>query len=361
MEKQNQEPTVQFNLEQALWKINDGEMLQFSPSGYKIFKYVGAHDTQSRLMRVGESVHSYSAIVKEPVLQMEASSLVELFISDEQEHLTRASQNGEKNATEEFSDWAENLISPDDVIEAAYKSLIDDETCENEKPRFPKIVLKNELTGEVRVIELDLASLIINGDVDVQSGGYENLYSDDFQIAERSLRFKVSTYLDRCLADIGIDKHNAVKTCDDYVGKVDLERADVMGYRAYWQKRGGKVIGGTDSRLTKMTAHEILTAGQVKLNSAYNQSRSNASDCVPQEWSLQPLRPFQDVLENLSTTISEAGYTLGFTQSITASGETGPAFFVLDTDGNVVVQLSSDSSIRGSLEKAALKLQTLRR
>ncbi len=54
------------------------------------------------------------------------------------------------------------------------------------------------------------------------------------------------------------------------------------------------------------------------------------------------------------------GYTLGFTQSFIATGETGPSFFLLDKDGNALQQLSNDYYIRESLENAWLTFQKIR-
>ncbi len=63
--------------------------------------------------------------------------------------------------------------------------------------KYPHIILKNEVTGEERVLKLDLATLIVNGEVEVEWGGYEKLYPNDYQVGEKIIRFKVSAWIDK--------------------------------------------------------------------------------------------------------------------------------------------------------------------
>lgn len=433
MERGNQEPNPRCGLEEVLWRIDEGQMLQFTATGFRLFEYIETGETHVHSMKDGESEYVVRVPVREPVIQKDVSSLAEVFDPDEEDYHDDDGHIADEINTDEFKAWVESLVTPADVQEAAVKELErrevegDEETipcgnckgkahfeincsctrcgtifvdmaegstvklredgvpdpdcgtCEGSGKRqndcsycegcgmaakYPHIILRNEVTGEERVLKLDLAMLIVNGEVEVEWGGYEKLYPDDYQVGEKIIRFNVSSWIDKNIAEIGIDKENAARIRGDSIGKIESERANVIGRRAYWQKREGEVNTGFDHGQDDMTADEVLNNGQRNVSHAYAWPYGKIKDdngvAVAEEWVMRPRRPIEDALEDLKTAIGEHGYTLGFARSFIATGETGPSFFLLDNDGNALQQLSNDSCIRESLENAWLTFQKMR-
>ncbi|MBP7820998.1 hypothetical protein KA043_02750 [Candidatus Saccharibacteria bacterium] len=437
MEKGNQEPKPQLGLEKALGHIREGQMLQFTSTGFRLFEYVETGETQISTIRVGESEYTFRVPVKEPLLQKEVTSLTELFEPNNESYDYDDSYIADKIDTDEFRDWVESLVTPDDVIEAAVKELARREaegdegtipctncegkaqfdiecsctlggttfidmieksedslvslredgeadpncgTCEGsgktqsdcpycegcaKAAKYPHIILKNEITGEERVLKLDLATLIVNGDVKVELDGYEKMYPDDDQISEKILQFNLGQYIDRSLVEMGIDRENSARIQGDYFVKIVPDKANITGIHAFWQKQEGKIETGFYTELDNMTATSVLENAQAKLSRAfawpYGKIKNDEGVVFAEEWVLRPIRPIEDALEDIKTAIAEYGYFLGFTQSFIATGESGPSFFLLDDDGNAIKQLSNDYHVRESLESAWLEFQKIKK
>lgn len=436
MERGEQEPTPQLGLEQALRRVHEGQRLQFTADGFRLFEYVETGETQVHSMRAGESEYVFRVPVKEPVLQRVVTSLNELFDPSDGGYRYDDGHTADKISTVEFRTWVDSLVSPEDVKEAAVKELErrgvegDEETipcfncdgkahfevdcsctfggttfvdmtdeeedskvklredgvadpdcgtckgtgksqsdcpyCEGcaKTAKYPRIILKNELTGEERVLKLDLATLIVNSEVGIERDGYERLYPNDYQVGEKTLWFNVSAYIDRTIADMGIDKENAARISGDSIGKIESERANVTGGRAYWRKREGQTQTGFNHGQDSLTAADVLRDGQLELSHSYawpyGKIKNDEGVVVAEEWIMRPLRPIEEALEDIKTAMAEYGYTLGFTQSFIATGETGPSFFLLDSEGNALQQLSNEYYIRESLENAWLHFQRIR-
>lgn len=436
MDRGNQEPKPHLGLEQALWHIHEGQMLQFTTNGFRLFEYIETGETQVRSIKAGESEYVFRVPVKEPVLQKDVSILTELFDRSDEGYHYDDGHIADEIDTDEFKSWIEGLVSPEDVKAAAGKELKkrevegdeetipctncsgkahfevdcscthggttfvdmtdeseestvklreegeadpDCETCEGTGKRqsdcpycegcgkaakYPHIILKNEVTGEERVLKLDLAMLIVNGEVEVEWGGYEKLYPNDYQVGEMILRFNVSAYIDRNLSEMGIDKENAARATGDSIGKIESAQANVTGRRAYWRKHEGVIKTGFNHGQYNMTAADVLNDAQTNLSRAYawpyGKIKNNEGVVVADEWVMRPLRPIEEALEDIKTAMAEYGYTLGFTQCFISTGETGPSFFLLDNNGNALQQLSNEHYIRESLENAWLNFQKIR-
>ncbi len=436
MEKGNREPIPQIGLEQALRQVHQDQMLQFTATGFRMFGYLETGQTELHSIRAGESEYVFRVPIKEPVIQKDAATLNELFSPINEDNRFYNGWIAEKIDTDEFKSWAESLVSPEDIREAAVKELEkrevegdeetipcgncqgkahfeincscthggttfmdmteeaedstiqlredgvvdpDCETCEgsgkiqNDCPccegcgkaaKYPYIILKNEVTGEERVLKLDLAALIVDGKVEVNYGGYEMVYPNDYQVGEKIIRFNVSAWIDRNIAEMGIDKENAARTNGDSIYKIESERANVTGRTAHWRKHKGEIKTRFNHGQNDMNADDILSNGQLNLSRSYawpyGKIKDNNGVVVAEEWVMRPLRPIEDTLEDIKTTIAEYGYSLGFTQSFIATGETGPSFFLLDNDGNALQQLSNNYHIRESLENAWLTFQKIR-
>lgn len=437
MESVNQEPKPQLNLEQATWRIHEGQMLQFTDTGFRLYEYAETGETQMHYMKAGESGYAFRVPVKEPLLRREAASLGELFDPNDDSYSYDDGHIADDINTDEFNAWKDSLVKPADVKKAAAAELErqevegdqetivctncdgaaffdldcsctqggltfvdmteesvdstvalreegvaapDCEICEgsgktqNDCPccegsgvaaKYPNIILKNELTSEERVLKLGLAKLVVSGEVEVEWGGHERLYPNGYQVAEKIILFNVSNYIDRNIAEMGVDKNNSVRIYDDSVGKLDSARENVTGTRAYWRKFDGEIetgFGYGDDQ-NDLTAADVLNSGQTDLSRAfswpYGKIKNSEGVVVAEEWTMRPLRPTEQALEDIKTAVAAHGYTLGFTQSFIATGETGPSFFLLDSDGNALQQLSNDYYVRESLENAWLTFQKI--
>lgn len=229
--------------------------------------------------------------------------------------------------------------------------------------KYPYIILKNEITGEERILKLDLATLIASGEVGLGWRGQEKIYQNDYQVSEKVLQFNVSAYIDKNIAEMGVDKANAARFAGNSLSRIESERANVTGQRASWRKQDGIVKAKPHDSQSDAITTNMLHDAQLSLARAYawpyGKIKNDEGVAIAEEWVLRPLRSLEETLEDLKTAVAHHGYTLGFTHSFIATGEVGPSFFLLERDGAPLQQLSNEYSIRESLENAWLAFQNL--
>jgi hypothetical protein len=427
MERRNQEPTPEVKLEEALYRIYEDQMLQFTDSGFRLYEYVETGETDIRAVKVGETEHVYRIPVKEPMLQKDVPTLAELFDPNEEDERYDDGHDDTID-TDEFRAWLESLLSPEEIQAAAIREFErrreegdtetvpcgnckgkmqfestcwctfggttftdmtdesdgsttrlraegeadpDCETCEgsgktiNNCPccegsgkaaKYPYIILQNEVTGEERILKLDLATLIVNGEVEVEYKGYEIQYPNDYQVSQKSLCFNVSDYVDRHIAEMGIDKNNAAIVSGERVSMITSSRTSTSSGSAWWRKRDGEVQTGAKGGEATLNADDALENAQKNISAAfawpYGKIKDEEGVSRGEHWVMRPLRPIEETLADIQTLVAESGYTLGFTHSFIATGEAGPSFYLLDHSGNALAQLSNEYSVRESLENA---------
>lgn len=435
MERRNQEPAPRPDLAQALSRINQGQWVQFTANGYRLFEYIQTGGTDVRSLNIDQSKYVIRVPQSEPLIQRVGATLAELFGPNDDDYRYNDDHIADKIDSGEFKSWVESLVSPEDVKKAAVRELeerritgdeetipctdcngiahfenscscthggttfvdmteeLEDsivrlredgvpdpecQTCDGTgkvqsdcpycegcgmTAKYPNIILINEETGEERALKFDLAALIVNGDVEVEWDGYERVYPDGFQFSQKIIRFNLSAWIDRNIAGMGIDKENAVIVRGGYVSQIESDRANVTGSRAYWQKHEGETTMRFSNGQVNMSAADVLNEGQNNLSHAYTWRHRMTNDdtgvTISDEWVMRPVRPIEDALEDLKTAIAEYGFTLGYTQSFIATGETGASFYLLDEHGGVIRQLSIDHTVRGSLENAWLAFQAM--
>lgn len=435
VERGNHEQRPEVKLEDALHRIYEDQMLQFTENGFRLYEYIETGETDIRAVKVGESEHVYRIPIKEPMLQKDVSRLAELFDPDEEDgHYDDGHVN--RIDTEEFRAWLESLLSPEEIQAAAIREFErrqtegdtetvpcgnckgkmqfestcwcthggttftditnesdgsttrlrpegeadpDCQTCEgsgkttNNCPccegsgkaaKYPYIILQNEVTGEERILKLDLATLIVNGEVEVEYKGYEIQYPNDYQVSQKFLYFNVSDYIDRNIAGMGIDKANSALVSGEKIHMIESSRANTSSGSAWWRKRDGEVETGTKGNSENLSADEILEKAQMNISAAYAWPYGKIKDdegvVRADKWLIRPLQPIENTFEDLKAAIIEQGYTLGFNHSFIATGEVGPSFYLLDSNGNALAQLSNEYSIRDSLENAWATFQQMR-
>lgn len=379
-----QEPNKNIKIEKILWIINQGDMLALTPNDIKLYRYVETGESEQRSVSVGDETYTFNIPIKEPALFEQHDSLWDM-PAPKYEQTNYFEQNTGDIESEEYRAWKESLVSVSDVRVAAESELKrrekygDDEIidCANcrgggspncpycqgggKAAKYPYILLKNELTGEQNVLKLDLAELVASGDVKVGWGGFENSYSEDNYSSEQILHFEVSAYIDREIANLGIDKENAVKVWGDGASRLWTGQSRAEGLRAYRSSHEGSVNQGY--HLKAENGAEALENGQRMLSRAHSWRYGRIKDengvVFAEEWLMRPIRPLEESLNDLKTALHEKGYDLGFTHSFIATGEVGPSFYALDEKGNALQQLSNDYDVRESLENAWLAFQKL--
>ena len=438
MERRGQEPTPRLDIERALGRIYEDQMLQFTATGYRLYGYAETGEANMHTIQSGESEHVFRVPVKEPVLQKEVASLDELFDNDD--HHYDDGQIADSIDTTEYKEWVESLIGPQAITQAAHMEVSrrelegDSETlpCSNcqgklrfehacsctmggttfidmtddseavslrengvadpdcgtcggsgkqqndcpvcegcgKQAKYPQIILNNELTGEERTLRLNLAALIAAGEVEVDWVGQEKVYANDYQVADKIIRFNVSDYIDRNLAQMGIDKKNSARVTQYGIAMLQSERANITANRAWWRKHEGKVetgpmhtVRGRNLKTEVPTPASILENAQKNLAATfahpYGKMKNEQGIVVAEKWTIRPLRPIDETLADIRTFLEQHHYTLGFSHSFIATGEVGPSFYILDSDGNALHQLSCEYYMRESLENAWLALQTV--
>src|SRR5690348_2099948 len=122
MEQGEREQFPEFTIEQLLMRVREGQMLQFTEDGFRLFEYVETGETQLHSMDVGETEHIFRVAVKEPMLQAESADLADLFKPAEP-YRYNDGRIADEIGTEEFKAWLENLVGPEEVRAAAVKEL----------------------------------------------------------------------------------------------------------------------------------------------------------------------------------------------------------------------------------------------
>lgn len=229
--------------------------------------------------------------------------------------------------------------------------------------KYPTIILKNEMTGVVRELKLDIARLIVSGDAVIEESGDERDYLQGSKAAEKNLTIRLSPYIQKNLIEMGIDTQNSVRIVEDTIMKLQPEKADVFARRVWWKKQDDKVQKGYGYKQKRMTPDDVLEAAQRALSHSFSWPYGKTKDAdgvfVSEEWVIRPLRPLHEALSDLRVAVERHGVHLGFTNSFIATGESGPAFYLVDDEGRALQQLSSDYYIRESLENAWLAFQRI--
>lgn len=247
-------------------------------------------------------------------------------------------------------------------------------TCEGrgEIAKYPRLVLHNDITDERRVLKLDLATLVAAGDVSVEWAGQEKIYPNDYQVGEKVIHVNLSAHIENQLAEMGIDSNNSAIFHEYGMRLLEPKRLDINTGRSWWRKHQGKIETGTNDgkrsrKKTKSAADGSSLLSDLQLGLASRQAwphgkiKDDTGMVIADEWNIRPLRPIEDTLEDIVTFLSSRNYTLGYTLSFIATEEVGPSFYVLDSNGNALNQLSCSYTVRESLENAWLALQPFMR
>lgn len=234
----------------------------------------------------------------------------------------------------------------------------------------PFIEFFDEETGQTNRITLDLAHLTARGDIELEEHIVEYQSPDsDHEYAYRRIAFDVHSYIRQKLQEFGYDPDAVgIVTEDGVLSIPGAELINVDGGQAHWRKKDGVRKRRQLDTYESLTADEIVEVAQQTLarQFATNIDRlKNESGLVGgEEWVLRKLPPFEESFElfkqRLFNTEFRGGYlTLGYTQYNPDNGNIGPAFFVLDQDGNRIYRVSCDTNIHASLETARVMFEAL--
>ena len=429
-------PVSRRELERCLAQVYEGQMLQFTADGFRLYEYVETGETEMQAVKIGPDEYYYRMPPKEPLLQKSGAKLSDLFdVEADRRRHGREKDFATVIDDEEFKSWLGGLLAPEDIRRAAMAAhasggnetttscsncegevqnidcpcteggvVFADLSGESENPvsrlrekgvpdpdcgacagqgkfssscpvcsgrgkvaKYPRIILRNELTNEERVLNLDLTALVASKEMKVEWGGYEIRHADGRQLSQKIMRFKVLDYIASNIAAMGMDIESSAIVSQGGIRKARPERIDIeAGALSYWQKdEQGRIKSGLMRQQQEaMSSSEVLEAAQKQLAKRfarpYGKIRDEHGMVVAEKWVMRPLRPFEDALEDLKAAAVGGGYTLGFTHSFIATEEAGPSFFLLDSEGNPLTQLSSDYYLREALENAWLNFPELR-
>ncbi len=240
--------------------------------------------------------------------------------------------------------------------------------------KYPSLRIINEATGQEDSVLLDVASLVANGELKIESAFYERSHASGDERADHKYVIRYKELLKDRMRSIGIDPENAMSVSDN--GRVlDTHFAlyDEFNFSGNsWSKTDGKI----NKKNAKRTAKDILQDEQKSIahNMAWSGIYSEDLKKSPEEIkkialkrgrvindenvttedviTIRQMRPVHEAFNDLLASITAKGYTLGYTLSFIATGEAGPSFYILNKNGDVVTQLSNEYDIRSSLENA---------
>jgi hypothetical protein len=374
------EPTIDLEL---LRQVKDGQMLQFTDDGFRLYdrNYPGEPLAVASLAELFDSrarasydtapiadeiatdefrAWADSLVTPEAVTYAAAAEMERRAVEGDSEVTPCADCNGEPGAADYFSKIGSIplgvAIDPEELAASPAAEAPDPncETCDGrgEVAKYPSVVLRHEVTGEERVLTLDLAALVASGKADVRVGSSEKLYADGYQIGEKSIDFDLSRYIDEALASLGLDRNDtAIVWGDGYMGKIEEGHIGTAAGWSHWRKLGDKIREERNA----LSAAELLAEAQARISKAYQPHRNIKNEggvVVAGEWVLRPLPPMTETLKKLQAAAAKRGYTLGATASLIDTDRRGVGLFLLDTTEGVSHLLGASADVREALVNA---------
>ena len=220
-------------------------------------------------------------------------------------------------------------------------------------PKIPEIILRNYVTGEERVLYVDVAALVASGDMDVSIEPFERVHRQRLKTkggtrleedAHVSIKFGLRDYVADQARQIGIDINNstAVRFPEESSGIVSVETVlhDTLHVGASWNNRDGEV--------TEHGLYEVKDPIAV-----VREAQEDVPSCFfDRELTFKPASPLDETFSRLLNTLGSHGYTLGFKRASIATGMDGPAFYALDQDGYKLTELGCGYEVPEALDQA---------
>lgn len=404
MERSGQEPIPPLDIEQVFGRVELHQMLQFDGMTVQLIEFL-----QTETREVSDGRYTYWLPVTHPILCKEVASLSDLFEVDPIEQEALNYDDGHISTQiegDDFRAWSESLVRAEDIKAAALAELKrretegDEETqpcynCQGEgkvesdrypaiygenfadgpvdctccdgagkTTKYPTIILHNEMNSDERILRLDMAALIAQGELEIIEEGHEKSYPEGVEGAERVIRLSVSNYIDRNIAEMGINLQNAARVNqDNIIEGIHNDTTDPVALHALWNRDhlGNKLINhnfGSD-----MDAADMLKACQKyiaqKFSSPYGKIKDAYGMVTAEKWTIRPLRPVQQALDELITVVTANGYKLGYAPEPIDAGRAGPTFFLLNGHGERIGNLSDGYTVWEAVENSWIAFQQL--
>lgn len=422
MEHRGREQKPRLNLEKSLKRVPEGHLLQFTATGYRLHKLLRTGETHMQVVRLGKTETTIRAPLWSRLSHKESTYLPDLLeapestidaaasaaILDSEELLKDIVTPADIHAAalleleeRDSADESEKLrdctncegvaqletgcpcILGNLALENIFGSVsfgeasVDCNNCEGSGKQYmgctscdgcgriaiyPSIILHNEVSGEERVLTLDLAALIVQGEIEVTWDPLKRLSVQQYHEGEGALMFNVSRYIYKNVAEMGLTVEDIAKVSPSGLSRLRPGQSDIGSKDAYWRKHRSRTADYFDND-EEISAIDILRKAQIDLSNLHaNQPgriKGNTGAGIAEKWVLRPLDSIETTLEKCISTLAEYGYTLGFSEGFIAEGEMGPAFLLLDNNGNVIFELSCEYDIRQSIENAWFTIQKL--
>ncbi len=222
------------------------------------------------------------------------------------------------------------------------------------RPKVPEIILKNYVTGEEKLLHIDVAGLVASGELAVSIENFDRVHKgvkrprleEDGGVG---IKFHLLDYIAEQARQMGIDLENslAVRQFDDDESIVSVETVlhDTLGVGASWHNRDGEV--------REHSMDEIKDPLEV-----VREAQKDVSRCFfDRKLCFKPASPMEETFSRLLAILGGAGYTLGFREAWIGTGMTGPTFYALDQEGFLVGELSCGYEVGEALAGALHKAQ----
>lgn len=245
----------------------------------------------------------------------------------------------------------------------------------------PEISIINHSTGETTTFRLEIAELIASGDTELMIQN-ERQYGPkkDSNNGRLDATIDIEDFIYRKALEVGIDiKNDEITT---YWGTEPLETfGTTLGH---FQQRISTAIGNpSDFNSAEDFGHAALDALQ---QSAFARIRTDIYGVDRQTDPAEAVReqgkifdidfnddltvsrvglridkapPAHEILQKIISILDERNLRLGFSITGIATGETGPALYILDSNGNVLEGIAEGYTEQTVLEQAYLHVSSL--
>lgn len=223
--------------------------------------------------------------------------------------------------------------------------------------KYPEVIFRNSETGESTSLRLDITQLVAEGVCDVTESMYTYNYGT-FRGARRQKQISLERFIEKNLASIGIYMNCAVRLTEYGVYGFSAQNFSQTMFAEEWREEDGaarirdELSMPRNRRATPQTSSDMSLMQRFEHMQSNISSGQNQTDATPSVIELANRNDFSTTMRALLEKADAYGCSVGVKLSFIATGEVGPALYLLDEKSNVVAQLSSDYTLEDSLENA---------
>ncbi len=362
MKNFNVEPQENIPLEDVVSKLGSNRMLELTRQGYRLYRFEPSKENRTYIASTEHTLDVYSFPEAEMVQEYETSNLQELNFLLPDKEIFNEGDDVQSNVitSDNHTEWLGTIIKPTDIIDAALQEVQTRQYTEGEgeddSANDQFMVITNEQSGQQKIIKVDLASLILNGSVEVTEEVSDKVFSNGDMLSKRTINFKFGEYLDALIESVGLDSQNCAIRSRSGTDIIDTTQMNIAGLTSIWRSDSYGERESYNYQAKKLDAKSVLALVQKQLSGLladFSVQSTNGGEILSDGiWNLVPIRSLNQVIDDLVVLAESKGYSLGIKNSPNKIDQAGVAIFLIDSYGVIGDQVSFRGDMRQSAEDA---------